>query len=159
MKTDSQLQKDVMEELSWEPMLNACEIGVSVRNGVVTLDGYVDSYAQKLAAERATKRIKDVRAVAEEIEVRIPSGRRKTDNEIAEVALFALEWDTAVPDQDIRLKVENGWLTLDGRVDYQFQKEAAFDAVRQLKGVKGVVNLLLVRPGVVEVQDNLVIEP
>lgn len=109
MKTDQQLQQDVMDELKWDPLLTASEIGVSVKNSVVTLSGYVNSYSKKLAAENAAKRVKGVQAVAEDIEVRLGIDGQRNDTEIASAALDALKWNTNVPDERIKLKVEHGW--------------------------------------------------
>lgn len=146
MKTDQQLQQDVMDELKWDPLLAASEIGVSVKNGVVTLSGYVNSFSKKYAAENAAKRVKGVQAVAEDIQVRLGFDGKRTDSEIAEMALNALKWDTEVPDSDLRLKVENGWINLEGSVEWQFQKDAAVKAVRNIVGVKGVTNTISVNP-------------
>jgi osmotically-inducible protein OsmY len=114
----------------------------------VTLTGYVDSYAKKLAAERAAKRVRGVRAVAEEIEVRIPSSYLRTDADIARAALNALEWDVQVPHEKIKVKVEDGWVTLEGEVSWEFQKRSATEAVRHLTGVRGVSNMIDVKPRV-----------
>lgn len=148
MREDFELQRDVIDELDWEPSVNAAEIGVAVKKGVVTLSGFVDSYAEKLAAERAAKRVHGVKAVAEEIEVRIPSTSVRSDSDIAGAAVGALEWNVAIPHDRVQVKVEDGWLTLDGEVDWEYQKEAAREAVRYLTGVKGVTNLLSIRPKV-----------
>lgn len=146
MKTDEQLQLDVMDELKWDPVLTASEIGVSVKNGIVTLSGYVSSYSKKVAAENAAKRVKGVKAVAEEIEVRLGADGKRNDTQIAEAAISALKWNTNVPDDRLKLKVENGWVTIEGQVDWQFQKDAAQNAVRDLLGVKGVSNFISLRP-------------
>ncbi|MBM3432161.1 MAG: BON domain-containing protein [Bacteroidetes bacterium] len=111
MKTDAQLQKDVMDELKWEPLLSASEVGVSVKNGIVTLSGMVDTYSKKLAAEKAVKRVQGVKAVAEDIQVGVSTGFRKSDAEIAEACLSALKWHTAVQEEKIKLKVEKGGYT------------------------------------------------
>jgi osmotically-inducible protein OsmY len=148
MKTDSEIQKDVMDELKWEPILNATEIGVAVKNGVVTLTGYVNNYAKKFAAENSAWRVKGVKAVAEELEVRLSDADQLTDAEIAESIVSTLRWHTAIPDEKIKIKVTNGWVYLDGEVDWNFQKESAFNTIRYLKGVKGVTNLLTVKPRV-----------
>jgi osmotically-inducible protein OsmY len=145
---DDVLQQEVLNELKFEPSVNPAEIGVTVEDGVVTLTGYVDSYAEKLAAEKAAKRIRGVRGVAEEIEVRIPSAMKRTDADIARTALNALEWDVQVPNERIKVKVENGWVTLEGEVDWGFQREIAMDTVRDLMGVRGVFNMILVKPKV-----------
>ncbi len=148
MKTDQQLQSDVMDELKWDPILNASEIGVSVKNGVVTLSGYVNTYSKKLAAENAVKRVKGVKAVAEDIEVRFGVNDHRNDTEIAEAALDALKWNTNVPDESIKLKVENGWVTMEGTVDWKFQKDAAANAIKDITGVKAVSNFLTLKPRV-----------
>jgi osmotically-inducible protein OsmY len=146
MKTDTDLRKDVLDELGWDPSINEAEIGVTVKEGVATLIGFVDSYAQKLAAERAVERVIGVRAVADDLKVRLPSDRSRTDTDIAHAALRALEWDVEVPHQDIKMRVEDGWIWLDGNVEWQFEKVAAERAVRYLTGVRGVTNLVLVKP-------------
>lgn len=145
---DEVLQQDVINELKWEPSINATEIGVAVKDGVVTLSGYVDSYTQKMTAEKAAKRVRGVRGVAEEIEVKIPLTTKRTDADIARAALNALEWDVRVPNEKIKVKVEDGWLTLDGALDWAYQKDAAMDAVRDLIGVHGVTNLITIKPKV-----------
>lgn len=145
---DNALQREVLDELMFEPSLNAAEIGVAAKDGVVTLSGYVDSFMQKLTAEKAAKRVRGVRGVAEEIEVRIPMSTKRTDAEIARAAINALEWNVRVPADRILVKVEEAWLILEGEVDQAFEKEAALDAVRDLTGVRGVSNLISVKPQV-----------
>src|ERR1035437_6633253 len=113
MKTDVEIQKDVMEELRWEPLLNATEIGVAVKNGVVTLSGTVDTYLKKREAEKAAKHVAGVKAVAEDIEVKIASSFRKTDAEIADAILNALKWHSSVQDEKVKVTVEDGWVTLE----------------------------------------------
>lgn len=140
MKSDSEIQKDVMEELRWEPLLNASEIGVAVKNGVVTLSGTVNTYSKKLAAEEAAKRVMGVKAVAEDIEVKIALLGKKTDADIAEAVISALKWHTSVPDEKIKVKVEDGWVTLDGQVEWEYQRIAAKNAVNNLTSVAGVTN-------------------
>jgi osmotically-inducible protein OsmY len=148
MKTDIQLQQDVLEELRWEPSVNPAEIGVAAKDGVVTLTGFVNSFGEKLTAEKATKRVQGVKAVAEEIEVRIPSMLKRTDADIARAALNALQWNTLVPDDRVTVKVEDGWVTLEGELDWGFQRDAAMEAVHYLTGVRGVTNLITVKPRV-----------
>jgi osmotically-inducible protein OsmY len=148
MKTDRQLQEDVLEELEWEPAVDAAEIGVTVRDGIVTLSGTIATYAEKIAAETATKRVAGVRGVAEELEVRLPSVYRRTDADLARAVVNALEWNVAVPQQDVKVKVEDGWVTLDGEVSWGYQREAAATAVRELTGIRGVSNRIVVRPAV-----------
>jgi osmotically-inducible protein OsmY len=146
MKTDQQLQQDVLDELKWEPSVREAEIAVSVKDGVVTLAGYVDSFAQKYAAVRAAERVNGVTAVADTLLVRLPSSHERTDTAIAHAVVNALRWDIEVPDDKIKARVEGGWITLDGEVEWQYQKEAAERAVRYLTGVKGVTNLIRVKP-------------
>lgn len=145
---DVGLQQNVLNELKWEPSIHAAEIGVAVKDGVVTLTGTVDSYSQKLAVEKAAKRVRGVRAVAEEIEVRIPAETKRNDADVARAALNALQWHIQVPDERIKVKVEDGWVTLEGDVDWNFQRDAAMDAVRELIGVRGVTSLINVKPQV-----------
>lgn len=145
MKSDSQLRADILEELMWEPSVNDAEIAVAVKDGVVTLSGYVDSYAQKHAAERATERVGGVRAMAADLQVKVPSPFQRTDTDIAHAAVSALEWDIEVP-TGITAKVEKGWVTLEGTVEWQFQRAAAERAVRYLSGVKGLTSLIAVKP-------------
>jgi osmotically-inducible protein OsmY len=148
MKTDKQLQSDVMDELQWDPKLNAAEIGVSVKGSIVTLSGHVDSYTEKLAAEEAAKRVKDVKGIVEEITVQLLHDGQRTDQELAAATLNALRWNSAIPDQNIKVEVENGWVTLEGHVDWQFQKDAAINAVKDIIGLKGVTNILNIQPRV-----------
>lgn len=146
MKTDLKLQQDVIDQLKWEPILNAAEIGVSVKNGVVTLSGVVDTYAKKIAAEDAAKKIAGVKAVAEDIEVKIVPGVSRTDTEIAEAVVNALKWHASIPDEKIMVKVEDGVVTLDGEVDWAYQRDAAKASVENLTGVRMVLNSISVKP-------------
>lgn len=148
MKSDTQLQKDVVDELRWDPSVSEKEIAVAVKDGVVTLGGYVHSFAQKRAAEHAVSRVAGVKAVAEDIQVKLPTSLLRSDTEIAHAAINALKWDVEVPDDLIKTKVENGWITLEGAVEFFFQKIAAERCVRFLNGVKGVTNLVSVKPSV-----------
>lgn len=148
MKTDAQLQRDVIEELKWDPSVGRGEIGVAARDGVVTLSGQVDTYAQKYAAESAAKRVSGVLAVAEDLLVQPPLTSTRTDTDIAHAALAAIRWDTEVPQDALTLRVENGWITLEGKVEWNYQKSAAERAVRYLTGVRGLTNLIAVRPDV-----------
>jgi osmotically-inducible protein OsmY len=147
MKTDAdtKLQHDVLAELEWDPSVDASQIGVTAKDGVVTLTGVVSSFADKMAAERAAKRVYGVRAVANDIEVKLPGGAERSDTEIAAAAVNALKWDTSVPGEAITVTVRNGWITLEGEVEWFYQKDAAERAVRLLKGVKGVVNNIKVK--------------
>lgn len=145
MKTDMQLQRDVLEELKWLPNVLETEIGVSAKGGVVTLTGTVQSYGQKFAAERAVERVSGVRAIADDLKVSLPHARERTDTDIAHAALNALRWNTEVPASRIQVIVREGILTLDGETDWQFQRTAAEEAVRFLSGVKGVINRVIVK--------------
>ena len=146
MSDDKQLKQAVLDELSWEPSVNAAHIGVTTKDGVVTLTGHVETYSEKSAAETATRRVKDVKAVAEEIEVRLPFGVQHGDEDIAAAAIGRLKWDAAVPRDAVSVKVENGWITLTGEVDWRYQHEAAADDVRGLWGVVGVSNQITIKP-------------
>ena len=146
MKTDLQLQHDVSAELHSEPAVNAAEIGVSVADGIVTLTGPSNSLLEKYTAERATLRVAGVKAVANEIEVRLVRGGKPTDTDVARAVLNVLEWNTYVPQDRIKVKVEDGWVTLEGSVEWQFQRQAAEDAVRRTKGVRELTNLITVKP-------------
>ena len=148
MNSDRQLQLDVLDELRWEPGVKATDIGVTVKDGVVTLEGKVDSFAEKWAAEEAVKRLPGVKALAMDIEVKISGTNERTDSDIAQAAENALKWDVAVPHKQIKVSVERGFVTLDGEVDWQFQKSAADRAVRHLKGVTGVSNCITIKPKV-----------
>jgi len=145
LRTDTELQKDIADELKWDPSLRNDDIAVGVRDGVVTLAGFVDSYSDKWKAERVTSQIRGVKAVANDIEVKLPSSSSRPDPDIARAALDALRWNISVPSDRIKVKVEKGWLTLEGDVDWYYQKEAAERAVRYLTGVKGVSNLVTIR--------------
>jgi osmotically-inducible protein OsmY len=145
MKTDAQLQTDVMEELKWEPCITASEIGVSAANGVVTLNGTVPTYAEKWAAERAAQRVGGVKAIAEEITIKLSGPHTRTDAEIAEAAVTSLKSHVWVP-TDIQVTVAQGWVTLKGQVNWEYQRTAARDAVCFLPGVKGVSNVITLKP-------------
>jgi osmotically-inducible protein OsmY len=146
--TDTYLRQTIVDELDFEPSVDAANIGVAVDNGVVTLTGHVASYAEKIAAERAVERVKGVRAIAENIEVRYPGHKQTADDEIAERALSIIGWNVQVPKDSVKIKVEKGRVTLEGVVDWRFQREAAESAVRQLSGVVGVSNLIEIKPNV-----------
>ncbi|RXF69894.1 BON domain-containing protein [Hansschlegelia zhihuaiae] len=139
--TDKYLRSLVVEELEFEPSIDAEHIGVAVENGVVTLSGHVGSYAEKVAAEQAVKRVKGVSAIAQEIEVRYPNDKKTADDEIAKRAVQIISWHAQVP-ESVKVKVEKGWVTLTGKVDWQYQRQAAESAVRKLTGVVGVSNLI-----------------
>jgi osmotically-inducible protein OsmY len=153
MKSDKDLQIDVRDELRWEPGVNETEIGVTVKDGVVTLEGTVDSFAEKWAAERAVKRLPGVKALAVELEVKLPDSSKRTDADIAAAAEDALKWDVLIPCDRMKVTVENGFLTLEGEVDWEFQRSAAQQTVQYLTGVKGVANEITVKPKVVAPTD------
>jgi osmotically-inducible protein OsmY len=148
MKTDHMLQQDVIDELLWEPSVDATHIGVAVEDGVVTLTGTVPSYAEKRAAEEAALRVHGVRAVAEEIEVKLPGSMKRTDADLARAAADAIEWNVWLPEDALDVKVEAGVVTLSGTVPWAYQRKHAYDAVSRLVGVKRVVNLVVVKPRV-----------
>jgi VCBS repeat-containing protein len=145
MKNDEQLKSDVEQELRWEPSVRAEQIGVSVKNGVVELDGHVDSYYEKWAAERAAMRVSNAKAVASEIKVELPSSATRTDEDIARTAMNHLEWNSSVPNT-VKVQVTEGCVMLKGTTEWQYQREEAERAVRALKGVKWVSNEITVTP-------------
>jgi osmotically-inducible protein OsmY len=145
MKTDAQLQQDVVDELKWDPSVNTA-LGVDVKDGVVTLTGYVDSFHKKWAAEHAAARVFGVKAVVEEIQVRLPDPLKRPDESIARVASNVLEWDVSVPHERVKVQVQNGLVTLSGEVDWWYQKNAAETAVRHLMGVVSVSNRITIKP-------------
>ena len=157
MKTDKEIQLDVLDELRWEPSVHATNIGVTAKDGVVTLKGTVDSYAEKWAAERAVKRLPSVRGLAVELEVKLPGSSERTDGDIARAAETALQWDILVPSGRIKVTAENGFLTLEGEVEREFQRSAAERAVHHLRGVKGVSNQITIKPKVapIEVKEKI----
>lgn len=148
MKTDVEIRNDVLDELAWQPAIDETEIGVTVEKGVVTLTGTVDSYAKKIAAEKAAKAVKGVRAVAEDIEVMYGSEYKKSDKEIAKAAADALKWNYSVPDDKVQIKVDNGWIYLSGEVKWEYQKDAAKNAVENLLGVRGVSNSITLKQSI-----------
>jgi osmotically-inducible protein OsmY len=145
-RTDEQIQEDVLEELKWDARVQPNEIGVAVKDGVVTLMGWVDSYTKKVAAEEAAHRVRGVQAVANDIEVRLPSSAERTDADIAAAVTRALEWDAFVPIERLDVTVSKGWVTLSGEVDWHYQKQDAERVTRRIAGVRGVTNLITVRP-------------
>ena len=145
MKNNSELQADVQNAIKWEPLLNAAEIGVTAKDGVVSLTGVVDSYAKKLEAESAAKKVIGVKALVEGIEVKFPSDWSKSNAEIANEVLAALKSDWVVPNDKVTVKVEGGWVTLDGELAWNYQKEAAKNAVKYLIGVKGITNNIKIK--------------
>jgi osmotically-inducible protein OsmY len=146
MKTDLELKKDILAELAYEPSINAADIGVLVKQGGVVLNGSVSSYAAKLAAAHAAKRVAGVKGVADEIAVRLPDSSRRTDDEIAAAAAKSIDWIITVPTGAVTVTVRDGWLTLKGVVEWAHQKNAAEEAVQHLTGVKGINNLIIIKP-------------
>ncbi|GIH16418.1 BON domain-containing protein [Rugosimonospora africana] len=147
-RTDDQIQHDVLEEFSWDARVQPNEIGVTVKDGVVALTGWVDNYGKKWTAERTAHRVNGVRAVANDIEVRLPSSAERTDADIAGAATRALEWDAFVPIERLDVTVARGWVTIKGEVEWEYQRRSAERAVRRLSGVRGVTNLAAVKPRV-----------
>jgi len=145
LRSDTDIQKDIIAELKWEPSLRDDDIAVSVRDGVVTLAGFTDSYVDRWKAEQVASKVKGVKAIANDIEVKLPSSSTRPDPDIARAALDALRWNISVPHDRIKVKVEKGWVTLEGDVDWYYQKEAAERSVRYLTGVRGVSNLMTLR--------------
>lgn len=145
---DKQLRQNVLDELEFEPSIDATNIGVAVENGVVTLTGHVPNYWQKTVVERAAWRVKGVKAMAVEIKVRLPNDRKDSDDQIAERALNILAWDSSVPKDAVRVKVQDGWVTLSGEVTWQFQRLAAEADVRKLTGVISVINTITIKPAI-----------
>ncbi|MES2183136.1 MAG: BON domain-containing protein [Pseudomonadota bacterium] len=157
MKSDTQIRTDVLAELSWEPSVRSTDVGVIARDGVVTLTGELDSYPEKLSVERAVLRVKGVRAVAIDMTIRPAQAHERTDSEIAQAAEQALVWNVLVPDGAVTPLVENGHITLTGEVGWDYQRRAAENAVQELLGIRGVTNLVKVRPSVapVDVENSI----
>ncbi len=146
MTEDESLRSQVVKELEWDPKVDAARIGVAAKDGVVTLTGEVGSYAEKVAAEEATRRVGGVRGLAREIEVRLAHEPHRSDTDITERALRIIEWDVSLPKDRIAVETSHGWVTLRGEVDWHYQRAAAEDAVRKLSGVRGITNTLIIRP-------------
>lgn len=146
MTTDSDIKRDVEAELRWDPDIDATDIGVAVKDGVVTLTGFVRSYSQKYQAEREVKKVKGVRGVANDIEVKLPSANERPDPEIVRDAVAAIKRELPYSSEHIQAVARNGWLTLEGEVEWKFQSERAEEAVRRIKGLKGVANLIRLKP-------------
>ena len=144
-RSDEEIQKDVLEELKWDARVRPNEIGVAAKDGVVTLTGWVDSYLKKLAAEEDAYHVPGVKAVVNDIEVRLPGSAQRSDPDLAKAVLDALKWDAGIPTDKIKVTVDHGWVTLKGEVEYYFQKRDAERAVERLSGVRGVTNLLVVK--------------
>jgi osmotically-inducible protein OsmY len=145
VRSDADIQRDVLEELKWDARVQPNEIGVAVKGGIVSLSGEVDSYLKKWAAEEAALRVKDVKAVANDIEVRLPAFAERTDADLAAAVLNAFEWDANLPLDPVKVAVSDGWVTLTGEVDWQYQKLDAEQAVRRLTGVRGMTNNITVK--------------
>jgi osmotically-inducible protein OsmY len=159
MKNNEQLQKDVQNAIKWEPLLNAAEIGVTAKDGVITLTGVVDNYAKKAEAEEAAKNVAGVKAVVEKIEIKFNSYWDKTtDGEIATEVINAFKWNWRVPNDKVKVQVENGWVTLEGELDYNYQSEGAKEAVKNLLGVSGVINNIKIKPSAMEAIEKADIE-
>lgn len=158
MKTNEILQKDVQDAIKWEPLLNAAEIGVTAKDGVVTLTGVVDSYAKKLEAEDAAKNVAGVKAVAEEITIEFHGAAKHNDSQVATEVVNAFKFNWEVPEDNVRVTVERGWITLSGEVEWNYQKEAARKAVRHLAGVKGVTNNLTIKTNLHDAIEKMDIE-
>src|ERR1700733_3111568 len=148
MKTDERLQQDVIAELKWEPSINAAKIGVEVEGGVVTLAGHVRSYGEKWAAERAAQRVSGVKALAIEIDVKLSATSKRNDGDIAHTAENVVAWMSNLPSDSVKVMVEGGWVTLTGTVDWDYQRQDAALSVRNLMGVTGVSNDIVVKPKV-----------
>ncbi|MFT7250840.1 MAG: osmotically-inducible protein OsmY [Flavobacterium sp.] len=145
MKTDAEIKNDVLDELAWQPNIDETQIGVIVEDGVVTLSGVVNNYSKKLAAEKAAKNIEGVKAVALDVEVKYGVDLKKTDKEIAKAVVDAYEWNSSVPEDEITIKVENGWVFLTGEVQWEYQKNAAKKAIEGLVGVRGINNSITLK--------------
>jgi osmotically-inducible protein OsmY len=148
MKTDVQLKNDVCAELDWDPSINASQVGVAVKDGIVTLTGHLDTYAEKHAVERAVQRVHGVQAIAVEMDVKLDPGHRRSDSDIAAAAQSAFKWHAQIPMDRIQVQVEKGWVTLSGEVDWEYQRREAEKAVRPLTGVVGVSNAIKLKPRV-----------
>jgi osmotically-inducible protein OsmY len=145
MKSNETLQKNVQDAIKWEPLLHAAEIGVTAKDGVVTLSGVVDSYSKKIEAENAAKNVAGVQALVEKIEIKFDNIWSKGDNEIAAEILTAFKWNWEVPNDKIKIKVENGWVTLSGTLPWNFQKDAAKKSVHNIIGVRGITNVIEIK--------------
>jgi osmotically-inducible protein OsmY len=146
LKTDAQLLRDVHEQLAWEPSVSDEEIGVAARDGVVTLTGHVPSFADKYIAIYAVESVAGVRAVADEIEVKLPSSHERSDTDLAHAAVSVLAWNVKVPDEQVHVTVRDGWITVEGEVEWPYQREATERCLRNLIGVRGVTNLIVMKP-------------
>jgi osmotically-inducible protein OsmY len=147
-RTDEEIQRDVLAEMKWDARVLPNEVGVSVKDGVVTLTGWIDSYSKMWAAEEAAQRVRGVKAVADDLEVHLPSSVERNDADIAAAAIRALEWDSFVPVNKLEIMVSKGWITLSGEVEWQYQRQDAEQVIRRLSGVKGITNLVTIKPRV-----------
>lgn len=145
MKTDLQLKADVTDELAWDPAINAASVGVTVKDGVVTLTGHLDSFGEKHAVERAVRRVEGVRGIALELDVKLAAEHKRSDSEIAQAAATTLRLNSMVPDGKVQIEVENGWVTLTGEVDWRYQLVRAEQAIRPLAGVRGLSNRISIK--------------
>lgn len=145
MKSDAQLKADVSHELEWDTSINSSNVGVSVNNGIVTLSGHLDTYAEKYAIERAVQRVEGVRAVAIELDVKLAPDHKRSDSEIAQAIETAFKWHVFIPGDRVRVKVEKGWVTLSGEVDWEYQRSASEKTVRPVTGVIGVTNQITLK--------------
>jgi osmotically-inducible protein OsmY len=146
MKSDAQLKADVVAELAWDPAINAGAIGVIVKDGLVTLTGHPETFAQKHAAERAVRRVAGVRGIAVELDVKLAPEHERSDSEIAQAAMSALRWNSLVPDEHVKVEVDDGWVSLSGEVDWPYQFSSAEQCIRPLTGVRGVTNNVKIKP-------------
>ncbi|MFZ2293676.1 MAG: BON domain-containing protein [Polaromonas sp.] len=146
MKTDAQLKADVIDELAWDPAINATGIGVMVTDGVVTLTGHLNSFAEKHAVERAVHRVAGVRGIALELDVKLSAEHKRSDSEIAQTAAAALRLNSLVPDGKVQVEVEDGWVTLTGEVDWSYQRARAEQCIRPLAGLRGLDNRITIKP-------------
>jgi osmotically-inducible protein OsmY len=145
-KTDKQIKDDVLAELAWDPAINADNIGVIVKDGVVTLTGHIGTYTEKMAAEKAVRHVAGVKAMAVELDVKLSTTHARSDTEIAQAALHSLRWHTWVPSERLQVEVDQGWVTLSGDVDWQYQLVSAEQSVRNLLGVRGISNRIVLKP-------------
>jgi osmotically-inducible protein OsmY len=152
MKSNEELQKDVMDAIKWEPLLNAAEIGVTAKDGVVTLSGIVNNYSKKAEAEHAAKNISGVNAVVEKIEIKFDSNEKKNDNNLADEIVHSLKSKWDIPDNKIKVKVENGWITLDGELHWNYQKQTAVRSINSISGITGITNNIVIKS---EIHDGI----
>jgi osmotically-inducible protein OsmY len=152
MKSNEELQKDVMDAIKWEPLLNAAEIGVTAKDGVVTLSGIVNNYSKKAEAEHAAKNVSGVNAVVEKIEIKFDSNEKKNDNNLADEIVHSLKSKWDIPDNKIKVKVENGWITLDGELHWNYQKQTAVRSINSISGITGITNNIVIKS---EIHDGI----